>query len=997
MANYNRKQIDIAYRKLKSYVYYDNFSLLLRQQLAHFESGDDFDGRLDALSKALSNPAKNKKYFKNLLSSIDYYTAPKKFSPIRSEKQLVISNNFTASNYKLSKVNYFIQASVEIHLISILWILYEGYSLHKMYSKNNYAYNLELESGNGEVVDGLRLFKPYFEQYQKWRDNGIEMAKNILDEDIDVVILSIDIKEYYYNINIDKVFQDKLSKDIKGSLNKRKLFFTDLLFDIMRAYQKICPHDSNNILPIGLLSSGILANYYLKDFDEEIKSELAPAYYGRYVDDIQIVLSNTKLDFDSSSNDSNVIDKYLNKFLVKQNLFSQNETDKSFCYNKLPKIKIQQDKILLYAFESKESKAVLEMFKRRIEQNSSAFWFLPAESDITNDFDDSVYELSYSDTVNKLRSVQGINQSKYGAAVFLAKKIKVSLLSDKNDDDETKKQILTFFKGIVSLEFAASWEKVLTYFVIIDDRESFWEFFKEISMNINKVTSGDIAVDKRDIVDVKEYLIIYLENCCALATALNPSFVDDDWWSSKKQSIKSRKLKNSFEYHGEINAIKRAYIASNLLRNNFIISPLLNYLKLTALNSDKLNFTKQEGLRKIKFSLEDLEFDDFKIKYAPRFIYFFEFNLCFLLKEILKYYKKDIRFEKMDLFFEKNEQVIYDKIFDVFFKTNYQHRLSITPRNLNFQKEKLKKNYFKITEGSNLNDNIGYNNFNVPFSGSNVDRFKVAIANTTVNLQDIKDSIFEKPNTAIKRRKKFIGLLNAAEKEKTDALILPEVSVPYSWLPILSDESRRKQRLIVAGLEHLSIGRKTFNLLVTCLPLEHNGIKDAIINLRLKYHYSPGESKIIKEQRRIIPKTNFVLYNLFKWRGVHFSNYNCYELADIYHRSLFKGKVDILIASEYNQDVNYFSNIAESVSRDIHCVFIQVNTSDYGDSRITLPKKTALKDILRLKGGENDVILTSSLNIRELRNFQKISVQYQDTRKYKNTPPDFDHDSVEER
>src|SRR5690606_25241480 len=145
----------------------------------------------------------------------------------------------------------------------------------------------------------------------------------------------------------------------------------------------------------------------------------------------------------------------------------------------------------IYSFESKESQAVLDMFKRKIEQNSSAFWFLPNESDINDDFDESVYELTYTDTINKLRSVAEIRQSKYGASIFLAKRIKVSLLSDNRKDDKTTEQILTFFKGIVNLEFSNLWEKVLTYFVIINDREAFWKFFKETVSSIEKITSLD--------------------------------------------------------------------------------------------------------------------------------------------------------------------------------------------------------------------------------------------------------------------------------------------------------------------------------------------------------------------------------------------------------------------------------------------------------------------------------------------------------------------------
>jgi hypothetical protein len=76
----------------------------------------------------------------------------------------------------------------------------------------------------------------------------------------------------------------------------------------------------------------------------------------------------------------------------------------------------------------------------------------------------------------------------------------------------------------------------------------------------------------------------------------------------------------------------------------------------------------------------------------------------------------------------------------------------------------------------------------------------------------------------------------------------------------------------------------------------------------------------------------------------------------------------LLIASEYNRDTNYFSNIVESISRDLHVYFAQVNTSQFGDSRITQPSRTEIKDILKLKGGENDTILVGKIDLGKLRN-----------------------------
>src|SRR5690606_12043906 len=120
-----------------------------------------------------------------------------------------------------------------------------------------------------------------------------------------------------------------------------------------------------------------------------------------------------------------------------------------------------------------------------------------------------------------------------------------------------------------------------------------------------------------------------------------------------------------------------------------------------------------------------------------------------------------------------------------------------------------------------------------------------------------------------------------------------------------------------------------YNFIMTCLPFKNNGIKDSILILRLKNHYSPNESKLIHDKRFIIPKNNVTIYYKFVWNCVHFGVFNCYELADINHRKIYKSEVDLLIASEYNKDINYFSNIVESISRDIHCYFLQVNSSDW--------------------------------------------------------------------
>src|SRR5690606_34182137 len=117
---------------------------------------------------------------------------------------------------------------------------------------------------------------------------------------------------------------------------------------------------------------------------------------------------------------------------------------------------------------------------------------------------------------------------------------------------------------------------------------------------------------------------------------------------------------------------------------------------------------------------------------------------------------------------------------------------------------------------------------------------------------------------------------------------------------------------------------------------------------------------------------------LFKWNNILFSVFNCFELADISKRAKLRGKVDFVVTVEYNRDTNYFSNITDSIARDIHAYIIQVNTSEYGDSRITQPSNTYSKDILKIKGGENVSLITSRIDIKELRDFQQLNYTLQE-------------------
>jgi hypothetical protein len=228
--------------------------------------------------------------------------------------------------------------------------------------------------------------------------------------------------------------------------------------------------------------------------------------------------------------------------------------------------------------------------------------------------------------------------------------------------------------------------------------------------------------------------------------------------------------------------------------------------------------------------------------------------------------------------------------------------------------------------------------------------------------------------------------------------LFPECFASIELLDRITWFSVTEQKMVVTGLEHVTVDNVAFNFIVTILPFEREGVKDAVVIYRLKNHYSHAEKLMIETNHYKVPKPTQYVYDLFLWKGIYFTSYYCFELADVIHRSLFKSQIDLLIASEWNPDVNYFSNIIESICRDLHVYVAQVNTSQYGDTRITQPAKTDQKDILKLKGGENDTILIGEIDIDALREFQReLYVTTKDDKKFKPLPPDFILENVLKR
>lgn len=281
---------------------------------------------------------------------------------------------------------------------------------------------------------------------------------------------------------------------------------------------------------------------------------------------------------------------------------------------------------------------------------------------------------------------------------------------------------------------------------------------------------------------------------------------------------------------------------------------------------------------------------------------------------------------------------------------------------------------------------------------SEKDKLTIAVGSVKLSVKDFTDVLDGRPNRGYERYEQFAKVFDEAINQKADMLVLPENFLPFEWIPSVARMCANNQLALITGIEHFVVPQQVcngqvYNLTVVILPYECDDYRFAYVSYHNKVAYAPIEISEIRGRRYTYKEGN--AYQLFGWHNVWFPVYCCFELASIQDRAIFQEYADMVVAVEWNKDVPYYSNIIESLSRDLHCYCVQVNSSDYGDSRIVAPKDSVSKDIIKTKGGQNSCILVDTIDIKSLRDFQMLeySMQKKDGR-FKPSPPGINPDGI---
>lgn len=602
-------RVKIAYKKLKQMIHFEKNSLRLRRRLAEFECGGDFEERLQIVVKVAESPAPHETAeFKAWLETIDFEIIPKGLvSPEEPNKEQgsFVSNVTTASVHLAAKVNYMFDGPIELHLLSVLWLMTEGADYDHTLSGHCFGSRLHQFVGN-EDDRSAYLFKKYHELYAKWRDSGIQKAQDLLTEDRqNVYLVGLDVQEYYYRIQLDwKSLQAHIKRPMpKGPFQELFMGSQQLGANLFRCIEEVCKSyrgklspmlaithpdlpDEATCLPIGLSASPVIANWYLKDFDDAILEKVRPAYYGRYVDDILMVVSMPQ-----APDENDPIMSFMNRILVDTEILKWDEDSSRFELCSKPGLFLQRQKCVLQFFDAEHSTAGLDKFKKQIEENASAFALLPVDGD-DSPVAQVAYNLMYDGSVNKFRSVKAVAENRWELAGHLAKQIQLHLMTEGIVNKGLKDDLFRFFKGRNAIEYWDMWERVISFLVVAGDAKSA-EFFRQAIcgeiMKVKYKSQNERSTRGRSQISrgLQQALKNHLELCMELGTAVIG---------------KTRSRSND--------AIL-LWRKSNLIRHHLVAIPLVNY-------------TSYDDNLSSPWSASGLVIDPQKANNSPRFVHFDE-------------------------------------------------------------------------------------------------------------------------------------------------------------------------------------------------------------------------------------------------------------------------------------------------------------------------------------------------------------------------------------
>lgn len=550
----------IAYRKAKSNAYYENGHLLLESFAIYEES---LEKNLKELLRAINE--NDQSYFTSRSFTGGYTYIPKglfhepKQSGVYQSDKLHELSELKDVQVQTRLIGY--KHDVDFHVLGSLWIDKIGYELETHLSDSVYGCRLRRPGqlsdsiskiGNQavELTDLPGHFRKYIFDYKRWQNDALEAAKSAIDKGKEVAIMTLDIRKFYHRLYpnfltnqdfIDSITDGFFHEAARSGLSQLleecyKSWSNNVLEDEIHEdhidyFENSEPHVG---IPLAISSSKVIANIFLHQLDRDIKKNITPIFYGRYVDDIILVLENPG-SFNSAEEAWARLRKSLDgQITVDTKVNNQGyevplvyKYQNSFSDNYNYQLEFPVDKQKLFLLNGKSGEIFIETVKEGMAETSSEWRDLP-DPDI--DLDNLYKKIAGAggdngERVNTLRKANGVSIKRMEFSIELRNMEAITDFLSKSQSEQYLGKFFSFCteniitpKGI--FDFFNFIPRVHALMVKMEDIEAIKTMWERISKCFKEIRK-EHANNRSDEIDkLESYLFELIEE--ATISSLTP-------------------------------------------------------------------------------------------------------------------------------------------------------------------------------------------------------------------------------------------------------------------------------------------------------------------------------------------------------------------------------------------------------------------------------------------------------------------------------------------
>ena len=940
-----------AYRKAKYEAFRDKSHF---SALAFLEYEKSLDRNLRNLQERLSAP--NGKWWKKPAQIGGYLYCPKGLrQPVQASGNhwatldpLVDWTQRCASKRAEAAFRLIITPTIDFHVISALWIMGPGSALDEGLNQSvSYGARLSRRYQDGDELgpsfneDSLRLFTPYFSLYQEWRNNGLACMRRHLESGDRILAVTMDIRRFYHNIAPEFLSHPRLLASLGVSLSAEQVDLTRILISAIADWYASTPDAATRPeggLPVGLSASRVISNLLLKEFDDYIIAGLSPLYYGRYVDDIFLVIRDP-----GTISEAGAFSSWFANAIRPIGTYQEGKAivEINLSYSAGCRIEFVQEKQRIFRLEGEYGIDLLNQIEEQIKTQSSEYRLLP-ELEIEEGKFVAKSLLASSDrsvTVDALRKADSISLRRLEFSLLLR-----DLEAYERDlkPDEWKELRVNFFDVVFRhvitpagfFDYSSYLYRAIGFGVACGDFDQVHRLldrFAAVVKCLESTTTAGTTAQGEFKSCLKYYSLGFLQVCIQAATSRNVS-------ATTKVAKVIQKIRNlSQKQVGGPAPSELGSIVKRILRADL-------------------------GRRPYK---DHWYYDNERISYQPSFTKHDDVLRALRLGAIRSFRK-----------LAKRNKPHWPALAFPTRPISIAEIYLLAPGL--FARPSLAVSVILALRGARLGRRgvpPVLENGRLVVPGKQSPIVKVAVTSWLITDEQWAAAVKGAGDDSLQRYMAIRRLVRdaMADPSSPNYIVFPECSIPAKWAASIATTLGMSGISFICGMENWINGAVVRNDALISLASKWAGYNCAVMVQQPKFQPAQKEKYELDQLGRTLyePVDDEQKMLIYSHHGFRFGVLICSDLTNIDHRAFLRGRVDALMVLEWNPDLETFSGLVEATSYDLHAFMVQVNNRRFGDSRVRAPYyKRYQRDIVRVKGGDSDYYVIATLDLNSLRAFK---------------------------